>query len=75
MGGIFGGGVCVVMGGGEVIRVRDIMSEIYMELKGLHMCHELREGGDIDTTENLEVHKGFALEAWNLSPILGLLHN
>ena len=37
-----------------------------MELNGLHMCNELREGGDIDTTDNLEVHKGFTLESMEL---------
>ena len=30
------------------------------------MCNELREGGDIDTTENLEVHKDFTLESIGL---------
>ena len=30
------------------------------------MCNELREGGDIDTTENLEVHKDFTLESKEL---------
>ena len=39
---------------------------LYMELKGLQMYNELREGGDIDTTENLEVHKGFTLESMEL---------
>ena len=37
-----------------------------MELKGLYMCNELREGGDIDTTENLEVHKGLSMESMEL---------
>ena len=30
------------------------------------MCDELREGVGIDTTENLEVHKGFTLESMEL---------
>ena len=30
------------------------------------MRNELREGGDIDTTENLEVQKGFTLESMEL---------
>ena len=39
-----------------------------MELKCLHMCNELREGGAIDTTENLEIHRGFTLESMELIP-------
>ena len=40
---------------------------LYMDLKGLHGSNELGEGGDIDTTENLEVHEGYALEKMELS--------
>ena len=38
----------------------------YIDLKGLHMFNELREGSDIDTTENLEVEESFALERMEL---------
>ena len=37
-----------------------------MDLKGLHGCNELGEGGEIDTTGNLEVHKGYTLESVEL---------
>ena len=34
-----------------------------VDLKRLHRSNKLGEGCDIDTTENLEVHKGCALES------------
>ena len=30
-----------------------------MDLKGLHRCKELGEGGDVNTTQNLEVQKSY----------------
>ena len=35
---------------------------MHIDLKGLHTFDELGKGSDIDTTEELEVHEGFALE-------------
>ena len=37
-----------------------------VDLKRLHCSNKLGEGCDIDTTENLEVHKGCALESMEL---------
>ena len=39
-----------------------------MDLKGLHGSNKLGEGLNIDTTENLEVHKDYALEGMELIP-------
>ena len=46
---------------------------LHMDLKGLHGSNELGEGGDIDTTENLEVHKGYALESVELIADVGFV--
>ena len=42
-----------------------------MDLKGLHGSNKLWEGLDIDTTEHLEVHKGYTLEGMELIPYTG----
>ena len=39
-----------------------------VDLKGLHGSNKLWEGLDIDTTENLEVHKGHTFEGMELIP-------
>ena len=45
---------------------------LYVDLKGLHGCNGLGEGCDIDTTENLEVHEGYALKNVELIVNVGL---
>ena len=37
-----------------------------MDLNGLHRSNKLGEGLNIDTTENLEVRKGYTLEGMEL---------
>ena len=44
-----------------------------MDLKGLHRCNELGEGGDIDTTEKLEVQKGYTLKSMVLIADVGFV--
>ena len=46
---------------------------LYVDLKGLHGCNELGEGCDIDTTENLEVHEGYALKSVELITNVGFV--
>ena len=46
---------------------------LYMDLKGLHGCNELGEGGDIDTTENLEVQKSCTLKSMVLIAYVGVV--
>ena len=43
-----------------------------VDLKGLHRCNKLGEGGDIDTAENLEVQKGCTLESMVLIAYIGI---
>ena len=46
---------------------------VYVDLKRLHGCNELGEGCDIDTTENLEVHEGYALKSVEFIADVGLV--
>ena len=66
---------CIKIQGGSWGNYRslmlDIMSDMY--LKGLHGCNELGEGCDIDTTENLEVHEGYALKSVELIADVGFV--
>ena len=46
---------------------------LYVDLKGLHGCNELGDGCDIDTTENLEVHEGYAQKSVELFANVGFV--